>query len=83
VAQNLSQSFSLLQKISQPVAGQPLVLNSGVVDHGQGATQLIVEEPEGVVLHREHVKGTVPQDLVRVKFSINAQTLAQQIFIKN
>ncbi len=57
--------FFSVKNISQPVAGQSLVLNSGVVDHGQGATQLIVEEPQGVVLNREHVKGTVPQDLVK------------------
>ncbi len=56
--------FSVI-KICQPVAGQSLVLNSGVVDHRQGATQLIVEEPQGVVLNRKQVKGTGPQGLLK------------------
>jgi hypothetical protein len=61
VVRNFSQNF-FSEKNGGPVAGQPFVLNSGVVDHGQGATQLIVEEPKGVVLNREHVKGTGSQD---------------------
>ncbi len=61
MVRNFSQYF-FSGKNGGPVAGQPLVLHSGVVDHGQGATQLIVEEPEGVVLNREQVKGTGPQD---------------------
>jgi hypothetical protein len=74
--------FSAITKMSQPVAGQPLVLDSGVVDHGQGATQLIIEEPEGVVLNREHVKGTGPQDFGKtgctqeLNFLLMPQTLA-------